>query len=180
MTEQLPVFQDLQRFVGFTAADAAALRTLAPIFAVHGAAITDAFYERILDQPETAALVAGRLDHLKRTHLKWMGELFVGEYGAAYLHDRWRIGLTHVRVGVPPMWVEAVVSFLRTVSLELIAREVADEAQRTACSQALIRLLDLDLAIINLAYAEDRLDRLSEFTGMSRKLIERCVVQQKK
>lgn len=180
MTDLLPLFQDLQRFVGFTDADAATLRGLEPIFAVHGAAITDAFYERILNQPETAALVAGRLDHLKRTHTKWMGELFTGEYGMTYLHGRWRIGLTHVRIGVPPMWVEMVISFLRTASLELIAREVADEPQRTTCSQALIRLLDLDLAIINLAYAEDRLDRLSEFTGMSRKLIERCVVQQKK
>lgn len=180
MTDNLPMFQDLQRFVGFTDADAAALRALGPIFAVHGAALTDAFYARILGQPETAALVAGRLDQLKRTHMKWMAELFAGEYGAAYLNDRWRIGLAHVRVGVPPMWVEAVVSFLRTASLELIAREVEDEARRVACSQALIRLLDLDLAIINLAYGEDRLDRLSEFTGMSRKLIERCVVQKKK
>jgi hypothetical protein len=29
--------------------------------------------------------------------------------------------------------------------------------------------------IINLAYSQETIDRLSQFTGMSRKLIERCV-----
>ena len=56
---------------------------------------------------------------------------------------------------------------------------LADPARRAACACSLLRVLDLDVMIINLAYGDERLARLSEFTGMSRKLIERCVVQRR-
>jgi len=174
---QAQTFQELKNFIGFTEADANNLRALAPTFATSGRAITDEFYGRLLQNPETAALIEGRVDSLKATHMRWMTELFAGDYGDQYLENRWRIGLVHVRVGVNPKWVEAVVSFLRAAASELIANNIADKAQQAACAQSVVRILDLDLMIINLAYGEERLDRLSQFTGMSRKLIERCVSQ---
>ena len=180
MTANVSLWTELRRFVGFTDDDAANLRELAPIFAEHGAAITDAFYAKLAETPDTAPLIEGRVDALKQTHLRWMSELFTGEYGEAYLENRWRIGLTHVRVGVKPWWVEAVVSFLRAAVVDLLEQTVADPARRSACAQSLLRLLDLDLMVINLAYGDERLDRLSNFTGMSRKLIERCVLQASK
>lgn len=169
------LFQELKQFIGFSDADAANLRALAPIFAEGGHAVTDEFYSRLEKNPETANLIAGRVDALKATHNRWMTELFAGDYGDTYLESRWKIGLVHVRVGISPHWVEAVVSFLRAAAIELIEQKVADKAQQADYAQAVVRILDLDLMIINLAYGEERLDRLSQFTGMSRKLIERCV-----
>ena len=173
------LFQELKQFIGFSDADAANLRALAPIFAEGGHAVTDEFYSRLEKNPETANLIAGRVDALKATHNRWMTELFAGDYGDTYLESRWKIGLVHVRVGVSPHWVEAVVSFLRAAAIELIEQKIADKAQQADYAQAVVRILDLDLMIINLAYGEERLDRLSQFTGMSRKLIERCVTQKK-
>ena len=177
MSDNLQLFTALKDFIGFTDADAANLRALAPVFATHGRAITESFYQRLEVNPETAPLIAGRVELLKATHLRWMSELFAGEYGEAYLGERLRIGLVHVRVGVKPWWVEAVISFLRVACIELLEREVTDPALRTAYTKSLVHLLDLDLMLINLAYADERLDRLSQCTGMSRKLIERCVLQ---
>jgi len=173
--EMSAIFQEIKDFIGFTDDDVVSLREIAPIFAVHGAAITDMFYVKLARDPEQSKLIEGRVDTLKRTHNRWMGELFVGEYGEAYFNDRWRIGLTHVRVGVKPWWVEAVTSFLRTEGLGLLTNEIADPGQRTRSVQALVKILDIDLMIINLAYSQETIDRLSQFTGMSRKLIERCV-----
>ncbi len=175
MTETNAIFQEIKDFIGFTEDDVAALRTLAPIFATHGAAITDLFYVKLAADPEQSKLIEGRVESLKKTHNKWMSQLFAGEYGEAYFDDRWRIGLTHVRVGVKPWWVEAVTSFLRTEGFGLLTRELADPAQRTRSVQAMIKILDIDLMVINLAYSQETIDRLSQFTGMSRKLIERCV-----
>lgn len=173
------IFQELKQFIGFDDADGANLRALAPVFAESGGAITDNFYKRLEQNPETAALIAGRVESLKATHNRWMTELFAGDYGDVYLENRWKIGLVHVRVGVSPHWVEAVVSFLRASAIELIELKVADKALQTDYARSVVRILDLDLMIINLAYGEERLERLSQFTGMSRKLIERCVVQKK-
>ncbi len=175
MSETHAVFQELKDFIGFTEVDVASLRSLAPIFAVHGAAITDAFYVKLGADPEQSRLIEGRVDALKRTHNRWMVELFAGDYGGDYFDNRWKIGLTHVRVGVRPWWVEAVTSFLRTEGLGLLTNEIVDVGQRTRSVQALVKILDIDLMIINLAYSAETIERLTQFTGMSRKLIERCV-----
>ena len=175
MQDNPALFREIKEFIGFTDADADALRALAPVFAAHGAAITDQFYQRLAANPEQARMIEGRVDALKRTHNRWMAELFAGDYGGAYFDNRWKIGLTHVRVGVKPWWVEAVTSFLRTEGFGLLTRELADPAQRTRSVQAMIKILDIDLMVINLAYSQETIDRLSQFTGMSRKLIERCV-----
>jgi hypothetical protein len=172
----LEIFNQFQKFIGFEADDVAELRALAPVFAAHGPAITDRFYDRLLGDPAMSAMVAGRVDALKRTHLRWLAELFAGEYGPDYFENRRRIGLAHVRVGVQAWWVEGVTCFLHNEGTALIAAEVEPE-RRVRASQSLSKILDLDLMVINLAYAEERIDRLSQFTGMSRKLIERCVHQ---
>lgn len=172
------LFAQFKEFIGFGAQDAERLQSLGPLFAQHGREITDTFYERLLATPETAPLIQGRVEKLKDTHMKWMASLFQGEYGPGYLTERWRIGLTHVRVGIPPWWVEAVTSFLRDAGLGLIAANHAGASAAALC-QSYVKILDVDLWIINLAYNEERLVRLTTFTGMSRKLIERCVLQGK-
>ena len=175
MSETNAIFQEIKDFIGFTDRDVDALRSIAPIFAADGATITDLFYVKLASDPEQSALIEGRVEALKRTHNRWMAELFAGEYGAAYFDNRWKIGLTHVRVGVRPWWVEAVTSFLRTEGLGLLTNKIDDAGQRTRAAQALVKILDIDLMIINLAYSQETIDRLSQFTGMSKKLIERCV-----
>lgn len=177
MTDTAALMPVLQHHLGFDAADAARLRELAPLFAAHGPALTDRFYARLHEDPEQAGLIAGRVDALKQTHLRWLGELFAGDYGERYFAERWRIGLAHVRVGVRPWWVEAVTSFLRCEGVALIEAHVDDPQRRSDAARSLLKILDLDLMIINLAYADDRVDRLCRFTGMSRKLIERCIAQ---
>ena len=66
------LFAQLKQFIGFTADDIDNLRSLAPVFKEHGAAITDSFYERLAENPETGPLIAGRVDKLKQTHMRWM------------------------------------------------------------------------------------------------------------
>ncbi len=175
MNEQNETFRQIKDFIGFTDADAATLKTLAPVFAARGGAITDAFYVKLSHDPEQNRLIEGRVDQLKATHHRWMGELFAGDYGEAYFQNRWKIGMTHVRVGVRPWWVEAVTSFLRTEGLSALTAELSDAGARVRAEQALIKILDIDLMIINLAYDAETVDRLSNFTGMSKKLIERCI-----
>jgi len=175
MSETPAIFQEIKDFIGFTEVDVANLRAMAPIFAVHGPAITDAFYVKLAADPEQSKLIEGRVDALKRTHHRWLAELLAGDYDAAYFDNRWKIGLAHVRVGVKPWWVEAVTCFLRTEGLGLLTSAIADAGQRTRSVQALFKILDIDLIIINLAYSAETIDRLVQFTGMSRKLIERCV-----
>ncbi|MCA9632855.1 MAG: hypothetical protein KC766_34620 [Myxococcales bacterium] len=175
MSATYATFEGLKRFLGFADQDAENLKSLAPIFDRLGPGITDAFYEALGRNPDTAKFLEGRVDQLKRTHQQWMQELFAGEYAEAYFDSRMRIGLAHVRIGLAAYWVEAVMSVIRSEGLKAMAREIGDADELASKAASLARICDLDLAIINLSYGEDRLDRLSEFTGMKRALIENII-----
>lgn len=177
MSEPLAVYEEMKQFVRLDEQDVQNLKRLAPLFAQHGAAITDAFYTRLGEHETTAAFIAGRVDALKATHTRWMGELFAGDYGEAWFRGQLRVGQAHVRIGLDPWWVEGVMSFLRVAASGLIHREVPDVDEAAALYASVLKILDLDMLLINTAYAEDRLDRLTSFTGISRRLIEKCIRQ---
>ena len=83
--ETIAVFQEIKDFIGFTDDDVASLKALAPVFAADGAALTDMFYVKLERDPEQRRLIEGRVEALKRTHNRWMAELFAGEYGEGYV-----------------------------------------------------------------------------------------------
>ena len=169
------IFEAIKEFVGFSEADVEALKGLQPWVEEHGPKITDVFYETIQATPAVAKFVEGRVDHLKTTHIQWMRELVGGKYDEAYFERRWKIGEAHVRIGLDPIWVDGTMSLIRSKALNKLAETAEDKERLAAATGSLIKACDLDLAIINLAYAEDRLERLSSFTGMKRALIENVI-----
>lgn len=173
-TNQLAIYEEMKRFVNFNEEDAANLKLLRPVFEKHGQSLTDGFYDTLARFPETAGIIEGRVEALKKTHGTWMLELFGGEYGEAYFNSRMKIGTIHVKVGISPYFVEGVMDVIRTGGMAAIFAEL-DKDTALKGAQSLLKVLDLDLMIINVAYSEERLGRLTAFTGFSRKLIENCI-----
>ena len=180
LDEHFTTYQDLGGFLQFSDADADRLKSLGPVFATHGAALTDAFYSSLQALPATAAILEGRVDALKATHAAWMRTLFAGEYGRPFFDQQYRIGQVHVTQNINPEFVEGVMNVLRIGGRHAIHAEWGPTTESLEAHDSLVKLLDLCLMTINLAYADERLERISAFTGMSRKLIENCVKQGKK
>jgi hypothetical protein len=78
---------------------------------------------------------------------------------------------------VPPHFVEAMISRVRGDSFAIILEAAGNCEEATRACGSLIKILDLDLLIINSAYREERLKRISSITGASRSLIERLIEQ---
>ncbi len=168
-------FEEFKRFLDFGEADQKNLVALEPIMKTHGPRITDGFYTLLEQFPATAKHIEGRIEGLKKTHIVWLNGLVGGVYDESYLESRWRIGLAHVRIGLEPCWVEAVMSFVRTRMGPIIASELSDAMDAAAKQASFTKICDLDLLVINLSYSEDRLKRLAEFTGMQRASIENII-----
>lgn len=168
-------FETAKQLLELSSEDAAELANMADLVHRHGPAITDHFYASLAKFPDTAKQIEGRVDALKATHSAWMKGLVAGDYGRAYFDSRWKIGLAHVRIGLDPHWVESVMSLVRSRMAAAIANESSDTAQASRRLAAFTKICDLDLLVINLSYGEDRLDRLTEFTGMKRALIENII-----
>lgn len=169
------IFSQIKKFLNFNDTDAATLKGIRPWVDAHGPDITDTFYKSIGNTPELAQLIEGRVEHLRETHIQWMKELVGGEYGEDYFQSRWKIGETHVRIGLEPFWVDGTMSLIRGQAFVSLADNLEDKAKVAGATVSLLKACDLDLAVINLAYAEGRLERLSSFTGMKRALIENVI-----
>lgn len=179
MPTPLEIYSNIKTFLSFTDRDIANLSAIRGIVEKHGPRVTDDFYAAIARTPETAKFVEGRVEALKKTHAKWMLELVAGDYGDAYFESRWRIGKTHVRIGIDPFWPESVMSMLRSGLHLALAQEIANPVELSEKYGSLVKILDVDMMIVNLSYAEDRIDRLTEFTGMKRALLENLIHMRK-
>lgn len=180
MSSPYETYVEMQQFLDLNDADRANLVSIKGIFEKHGRGITDRFYANIATDPTTAAQIEGRVDALKATHGVWMMELFSGDYGEAYFERRKRIGEAHVRIGLPPQFVEGVMSAIRGEGEAAIHAEIADKAEASAKVKSLMKILDLDLIVINLAYSEERIELMCKITGMRRNLIENLIKQGQK
>jgi signal transduction histidine kinase len=164
-------YQKLQRYVGWQDADAARVKSVSPFLEPSLPALIDDFYEEIERHPETRQVITGgqaQVERLKGTLIRWMQELLAGEYDAAYVERRWRVGHRHVEIGLDQVFTNVALSRLRT-GLNRVLHDSAELsiAEIRAVKESLNKLLDLDLAIIEDAYQteyalrQQRVERLA-------------------
>jgi hypothetical protein len=177
LKEELRIFKNVS---AFTENDEAKLRESASVIIPHIAAVTDEFYKQLADEPKTAKYIEGRVDHLKTTHIQWLHALFTGSYDETFIESQLRIGRTHVSAKIPPLFVASSMSYLRSAFPKLINEEIHDDKAAGELAGAVLRILDLCQYLIDHAYEQDRLKRLTEATGLSRPLLENLIALKNK
>ncbi len=149
-------YQDLQKYVGWTGADEERIRAAAPLVDPHFPSLIDDFYAEIERHPDARRVITGgvqQIERLKGTLLQWLHELFFSPYDADYVARRWRVGYRHVLIGLEQVYTNAALSRLRRgLSHTLETSMSGSIADQLAMKRSLDKLLDLDLAIIELAY----------------------------
>lgn len=165
------LYQELQRYVGWTDDDAKRVAALRPVIEPHVVALIDDFYEEIGRHPEALRVITGgneQIARLKHTLRAWLRDLVAGRYDKDYVSRRWRVGLRHVEIGLSQIYTNAALSRLRRGILEALDRAwTGAPAESLATRRSLNMLLDLDLAVIEDAYQtelsqrQQRSDRLA-------------------
>ncbi len=128
------------------------LRGLRPMLKQALPEITEAFYARLLDFPETAALLQDpttveRLKHFQRNYLHSLTE---GECDATYCANRMRMGQTHERIGLHPQWFLLAYSIYFQILAPIIQRHLATDPDRLTNSLMALQkafLFDASLAL---------------------------------
>ena len=167
------LFAELKRYVGWSVADEAALRSLHGVAAPEFSRISVVFYDRIL-QHEAArkALTEGEsmVGRLRHELHAWLDKLLTGPWDEDYYQLRARIGRKHVSISLPQHYMLAAMNVLRQELVALIDRAYqGSPAQLAEMRLALGKVLDLELAIMLHTYREDllaaqaRTERLATF-----------------
>jgi signal transduction histidine kinase len=156
-------YQDLQLYVGWTGADEERIRAVAPLVERHFPSLIDDFYAEIQRHPDARRVITGgeqQIERLKKTFLQWLHELFFSPYDAEYVARRWRVGYRHVLIGLDQVYTNAAISRLRRGLSQVLETTISESpAERSGMNAALDKLLDLDLAIIELSYQTAFIER---------------------
>lgn len=150
---------ELKAYVGFTDEHSARLRALWPHLAPEGPAISERFYAATLRFDDARAVFEdmAQVERLKKTMVRWMGELCAGPHDIDYYKLRQKIGRMHVKVRLPQQYMFTAMSLLREDIVHVARRAFAhDEQTKHATIDAILRITDIELAIMLGTYMDTR------------------------
>ncbi|MFP3908304.1 MAG: protoglobin domain-containing protein, partial [Archaeoglobaceae archaeon] len=102
----------------------------------------------------------------------WFVSLFHGDYGASYLRKLYKIGETHVKVGLPPHYVNTSMNFKRGFIREKLIEEYGYTEELERLMKSVDKVIDLNLDIMTSSYREEELKLYLARGKFQRRLIE--------
>lgn len=153
----MPDWQQLRQHSGFDEAAAARVRAAAPLVRARIPSIVARFHREISRLAEARKVFSDQ-DQFERHHVNlaaWLDELVGGAFDPAYFEGRTRVGRAHNLVRLPQRFMFGAMAVVRSGIAEILGDAAAPDALATLA--AFDRLLDLELAVMLEAYAEERL-----------------------
>ncbi|WP_297526884.1 GGDEF domain-containing protein [Thiohalobacter sp.] len=127
----------------------------------HAARIVERFYDHLLSQGETRALLNGfDLERLKHTQTGYLRSFGVRFDELDYFEERMRVGLVHAWVQVPLSVYVAAHAFLVRHMLEQVEAHVADRALCHRLSEFVIKVAALDVGLAGEMYHQAQVREL--------------------
>lgn len=155
-------FQEIKRYVRLDEQDARLLRAFGELARPELPRIAQEFYDRIREHEDAHAVFTGeeQIQRLQRSLVEWMTRVCSGTYDESY-HERTSIiGRVHVRIGLPQRYMLTAMALIRVELLRIADRVLGADAAPTR--EALVRILDLELAVMLEAYKDSFVERIEQ------------------
>jgi signal transduction histidine kinase len=142
---------EMKRYLHLLPEDALILRELGPLMEKYLPEMAERFYAQIPHHPGASRVFTGgeaQVERLKSTLQAWGRGLFNGIYDEQYAEHRFLIGFRHVRLSLDQKYVISAMGVVRSFLMEKLFDEFPAREKRLAFSQALGKILDLDLNLM--------------------------------
>ena len=155
-------FQELKRYVRFGVRDADLLIAFGERAAPEFPRIAQEFYDRIREHSGAHDVFTGeeQIQRLQRSLVLWLARICGGVYDEAYAEQTAQIGRVHVKIGLPQRYMLTAMALIRIALVRIADRELGADAAPTR--EALLRVLDLELAVMLQTYKDSFSERIRE------------------
>src|SRR3954465_2460977 len=153
-------FQELKRYVRFDDRDAQLLVRFRARAEPEFPRIALEFYDRIREHTDAHDVFTGeeQILRLQRSLVAWLSRVCGGQYDEAYHEQTSQIGRVHVKIGLPQRYMLTAMALIRVALLRIADRDLGADAAPTR--EALIRILDLELAVMLETYKDSFVERI--------------------
>jgi len=162
-------FQEIKRYVRLDERDAQLLREFGTLAEPEMPRIAREFYDRIREHEEAHAVFTGeeQIQRLQRSLVAWMKRVLSGSYDEAYHEQTSVIGRVHVRIGLPQRYMLTAMALIRVELLRIADGVLGSVAGPTR--EAIVRILDLELAVMLEAYKDSFVERIEQAARQERR-----------
>ncbi|HLB49704.1 MAG TPA: protoglobin domain-containing protein [Anaerolineales bacterium] len=179
--QPIELLKAMHKMLDFDEADSRRLVEMGKLLVPHAGALAEIFYAALDANPGSRAILDAEPDRRSRLHKtlgEWYEQIFSGKYNEAYAQRRWIIGLVHVRVGIPPMFVVGSMENVYRFS----ARKLGEAAGQLggpldAYVESLTKMLNTDLAFIEQSYAESTFRSMATEMGADARIFQRFMTR---
>jgi PAS domain S-box-containing protein len=154
--------------VRFDARDAELLLAFGERAAPEFPRIAQEFYDRIREHADAHNVFTGedQIQRLQRSLVLWLARICGGVYDEAYAEQTAQIGRVHVRIGLPQRYMLTAMALIRVSLVRIADRDLGESAGPTR--EALLRVLDLELAVMLQTYKDSFSERIREVGRLER------------
>ena len=151
--------ENLKEHYRFTKEEALILEVLQPRMKELADDFIDGFYDYIWGFGTTAKFLKNQeiIDYHRKKVKEWFINLFCGKYDLEYFTYLYKIGETHVSIGLPTHFVNSAFTFVRTFILKSMEERSEDKTQYIAQISAIEKIIDMNLDVLTSSYREEEL-----------------------
>jgi uncharacterized membrane protein (DUF373 family) len=154
-------YSTLKAHYRFTEEDEAFLLEMKPQIETFADDFLEGFYEFIWNFGKTADFLKDEevLSRHRGMIRQWYMDLFKGSYDISYFLKLYKIGETHVRLGLPTHYVNAAFNFVRVFTLGKIQTHCKESKTLTERIQAFEKILDINLDVLTSSYRQEEMSK---------------------
>ncbi len=152
-------------FLGITEADAENVRKLRDAFAEHARGFAERFYEHLLADPHTRAYLRDpeQLRRLKGLQAEYFAQLLDGVFDVPYFEGRLRVGVTHQRIGLSPVWYLGAYNQYIQLTFPMFVRAFGDDLEKVLpLLLSLVKVIFLDVGLALDTYFQEATAQLRQ------------------
>jgi len=139
--------------------------------------IAQEFYDRIREHADAHEVFTGeeQIQRLQRSLVEWMKRVCGGTYDEAYHEKTSQIGRIHVKIGLGQRYMLTAMALIRISLVRIADRVCGEDAGPTR--EALLRILDLELAVMLQAYKDSFTERIRAIERQEGSLVRHALAR---
>ncbi len=152
-------------FLGITESDAANVRSLRNAFAARASEFAERFYEHLLADPHTRVHLRDpdQLRKLKGLQAEYFSNLLEGVFDVPYFEGRLRVGVTHQRIGLSPVWYLSAYNLYIQLTFPMFIRAFGDNLEKVLpLLLSLVKVIFLDVGLALDTYFQEATSQLRQ------------------